>query len=147
MTGLKANCYKYLKLYFPSNSTWINGQHINNLRKEDKYFYVTFPNCSSSAPLWEPRITNFKFTVLTVLLSHLEIKGHHCAVCQTSVQNLPAAVEAKDSVWQREHLLQFSCLWTWKKNNWASETNRLYLCFGALNWNSHKMTCFKVNTA
>lgn len=44
--------------------------------------------------------------------SHLEVKGHHGAVCETGVHCLPAAVKAEDSVWQGELLLQLSCLWT-----------------------------------
>lgn len=48
--------------------------------------------------------------VNTHCMSHLEVKGHHCAVCQTSEQKLPATVEAEDSVRQSELLLQLSRL-------------------------------------
>lgn len=46
----------------------------------------------------------------THCMSHLEVEGHHCAVCQTSKQKLPATVEAEDSVRQSELLLQLSRL-------------------------------------
>lgn len=46
------------------------------------------------------------------LIFHLKVKGHHCAIRQTSIQSFPAAVEAEDSIRQRELLLEFPCLWT-----------------------------------
>lgn len=47
---------------------------------------------------------------VTINVSHLEVKGHHRAVSQTSVQNPPAAVEADDPVGQGELLLKLLCL-------------------------------------
>lgn len=45
-------------------------------------------------------------TLIIHRLSYLEVKGHHCSIGETSIQNPPAAVEAEDSVWQRELLLK-----------------------------------------